>query len=115
MIFTFLLDSNSSLGESVALDQFEIGVNWKDVAFKVDGLKKGFNHMTDWTLNQVSVNEIFVFRGCHFGNSFESNIRSLKIWAFLCLFLLIFSLFKKKLFFYFTLRAHNLPIMSLCV
>jgi hypothetical protein len=45
-------DANSS---SVDLDAFEIGVLWKDVAFKVDGLKKGFNHMTDWTLNQVPI------------------------------------------------------------
>jgi hypothetical protein len=41
------------LSNYVELDAFEIGISWRDVAFKVDGLKKGFNHMTDWTLNQV--------------------------------------------------------------
>ena len=40
---------------SVGLDVFEMGIVWKDMAFKVDGLKKGFNHMTDWTLNQVPI------------------------------------------------------------
>jgi hypothetical protein len=50
------LDDNST-GNGVSLDAFEVGISWRDVAFKVDGLKKGFNHMTDWTLNQVHIHK----------------------------------------------------------
>jgi len=27
--------------------------HWMDSGYKFDGLQKGLNHMTDWTLNQV--------------------------------------------------------------
>ena len=55
--FVFLkgLVSFLDVNRSVSLKAFEVGITWRDVAFKVDGLKKGFNHMTDWTLNQVQL------------------------------------------------------------
>ena len=48
----YFVDDNST-ANWVSLDAFEVGISWRDIAFKMDGLKKGFNHMTDWTLNQV--------------------------------------------------------------
>jgi len=38
----------------VCLDVFEIGIHWRKASFKFDGLWKGFNHLTDFSLNQVS-------------------------------------------------------------
>ena len=40
----------------VCLDVFEIGIHWRKASFKFDGLWKGFNHLTDFSLNQVSKN-----------------------------------------------------------
>ena len=40
--------------EPAGIDVFEIGIHWANAAFKVDGLWKGFNHLTDFSLNQVS-------------------------------------------------------------
>ena len=37
----------------VCLDVFEMGVHWRKASFKFDGLWKGFNHLTDFSLNQV--------------------------------------------------------------
>ena len=37
----------------VCLDVFEIGIHWRKASFKFDGLWKGFNHLTDFSLNQV--------------------------------------------------------------
>lgn len=38
---------------NVTLDTFEMMAKWSDSGYKFDGLQKGLNHMTDWTLNQV--------------------------------------------------------------
>ena len=35
------------------LDVFEVGANWRKASFKFDGLWKGLNHLTDFSLNQV--------------------------------------------------------------
>ena len=40
----------------VCLDVFEIGIHWRKASFKFDGLWTGFNHLTDFSLNQVSKN-----------------------------------------------------------
>ena len=37
----------------VCLDVFEVGIHWRTAAFKFDGLWKGFNHLTDFSLNKV--------------------------------------------------------------
>ena len=35
------------------LDVFEVGAHWRKASFKFDGLWKGLNHLTDFSLNQV--------------------------------------------------------------
>jgi len=46
---------NRNRKQLVCLDVFEIGIHWRKAAFKFDGLWKGFNHLTDFSLNQFGL------------------------------------------------------------
>merc|ERR1712226_1815454 len=37
------------------LDVFEVGAHWRKASFKFDGLWKGLNHLTDFSLNQFGL------------------------------------------------------------
>ena len=39
----------------ICLDVFDIRMKWKGTAVKLDGMWKGFNHLADFSLNQVII------------------------------------------------------------
>ena len=57
--------TNKSNNRLVCLDVFEVGIHWRKALFKFDGLWKGFNHLTDFSLNQVMIRAIeYSLRRC---------------------------------------------------
>ena len=53
-------NDNNENKRLVCLGVFEMGVHWRKASFKFDGLWKGFNHLTDFSLNQVNRKTEFV-------------------------------------------------------
>ena len=66
-------NENNDNKRLVCLDVFEMGVHWRKASFKFDGLWKGLNHLTDFSLNQVNRNIAYVKTCASKINNFEKE------------------------------------------